>query len=54
MAWDAIVVGSERVRRGRHDAGGGRSEKLVVEAGPDLTSTEAFGSEPGTGVGSRV
>ena len=46
--WDAIVVGSGA-------SGGvaamtlaeGGAKVLVVEAGPDLTSTEAFGSEPG-------
>ena len=46
--WDAIVVGSGAsggVAAMTLAEGGARV--LVVEAGPDLTSTEAFGSEPG-------
>ena len=46
--WDAIVVGSGAsggVAAMTLAEGGARV--LVVDAGPDLTSTEAFGSEPG-------
>ena len=46
--WDAIVVGSGAsggVAAMTLAEGGARV--LVVEAGPDLTSTEAFGAEPG-------
>lgn len=46
--WDAIVVGSGAsggVAAMTLAEGGARV--LVVEAGPDLTSTQAFGAEPG-------